>query len=591
MKQVTPNLSDIVTVRYVSQLSQMRRFRRYWGTEVINGVEVFTGKRYYYRNMDEEMEKLAKMLGIYTSLKAKQTGIRSAWLWLNPAKASDSSTDWDTTILVKNLNRALGKLRYGSVVVGPKPTRGGGFRSPPIITNVSNQPTLLAEIALNFQTYWDNGYSIFTNQEDGFMAIVLSYILRSNDIPHTTSNAVRLSTAYVRPPSESKVNYTTAVSKYAWRVNVQIPAFNITASTDIVSMIVNDLNSRDTLAAKTIGGIFDSASTLYNTNDGGINDSNNVYDGQVTNASALWLTIPTNTMTYDATTKRYDNRLTYEYYLKTSLFESTSLSREDQLKYLHSCIDTGYKKESKKWYDMLLMVVVIVAAAFFAGPAGAAAATAFTSGAIAATVMIAVSISVAALYISLASMALQLLGAPNVTAALGTFLRAVSPLVKIAGVISIVAALYTVVQEGAKRAAAEALKEGTEVGIRDIVSNVGKIVIEKVTGIPIVTDLQASHVIKMIDVSFGLIQKLDLRSIEKDTENYRKELASYKAAEEQNQTSDVVKDMLASYPNVLAKDESVYSGRYDRPYEWWSTPYHTGNIQATTVNALWLSES
>lgn len=589
MKTVTPDIKDILTTRFVSQLATLRKFKKYWGTTYVNGVEVFNERRYYYKTMDENMVKLAKMLGIYTDLSAKQEGVRSAWLYLNPAKAKDSSQNWDKVIMVDNLSRAMDGLREGTVVIGPS-IRKNKMTSPPINTPVSNQEGLIAEIKAEFMSYWNGGFPVFTDQEDGFKALLLTYLLRSTQIPYTITSVEKINGYLTKPPSSTHIDYIRSTSSPAWRLRISFEHTPITANTDIVNMMIADLSSRSRLASKIAGGIFDAASSAYDPLDGGANDDDELlYTAQPVATSAFWLSVPT-VQTVSKPGGGFRTVTTYKHYLKASILTNPTLKLEKKVEYLFDCLDSDYKKEKKKWHEYFAAVVIIVVATYFAGPAGGAAAASFTSGAVATVVLVAVTITVAAMYISIAMLAASMLGAPNVSAALGSFMKTVNPLVKVAGVIAVIAGIATIIKEGYKIAASKALEEGTKVTISEISVEIAKVALKQVIEMGPREELQTRHIIKSVDLAFGLYQKNEMRSLEKSTENYRKELQHEQSLLEQSQTSDILKEMQSTYPNILSKDNSVYADRYDKPYEWWSTPYHTGNIQATTVNALWISK-
>jgi hypothetical protein len=576
MKQVTPNLFDVARVRYIAQLSYERRFLRYWGTEIIDGEEVFKQRRYYYKTMDENMKKLALMLGMFDDISAKQRGVDSAWLYLNPAKADDSLVSINLAALADSLTTAMATVSKGSVIISAKP-KGGKFITPPITTPVSDQVGLKAEIVANYEDYWANGYPVFTDKSEGFAAIALLYLLKSDTVPYEIV-AVEETTISKTNVSGANQQFIRTSSGPAWRLRLEFDPITLSASTDIVQNIADDIAQRGNTTAKIVGSIFDTVEAEPQATE----------DIATTTTTSNWIT-----KTEPRTNRAGD---TYQkvvgHYLKTSVWKSSSLSREDKLTYVNSCIDTGFQKESAPWYVALVMIVIVVVAAYVAGPAGATAAASFT-GAAAAVVSIAVTISVAAMYISLAAMAAGMMGATHVTASLGRFLKNMAPLIRVAQVIALVAGIYKLVQESAKAAAANAIQAGgsaADVTIGDIVIEVGKQALESVTGIPLNSDIEIEHVTKMLNVSFGLYQDYQMADLQKTTKNYRTKMAELKEAREQNQTSDVVKDLMAAYGNPLSIDQSVYADIYDKPFESWATPYHTGNIQATTVSALWLSD-
>ena len=66
------------------------RFKKYWGTTVVDGVEVFNQRLQVWPGTDNKnVVKILKMFGAYNSIKsASFEGITSYYLWLNPGKAS-----------------------------------------------------------------------------------------------------------------------------------------------------------------------------------------------------------------------------------------------------------------------------------------------------------------------------------------------------------------------------------------------------------------------------------------------------------------------------------------------------------------------
>jgi hypothetical protein len=126
--------------------------------------------------------------------------------------------------------------------------------------------------------------------------------------------------------------------------------------------------------------------------------------------------------------------------------------------------------------------------------------------------------------------------------------------------------------------------------LSSIASNLASTALETVTGLTKLSSMTMSHIVKMLSFTFDIYKDMETRDLQRELKNYRTEIAALSESKEKSETSDIVKDLMASYPNPLAADWSYYAEIYDRPYEWWSTPYHTGNIQATTVSALWLNE-
>lgn len=579
MKTVTPNITDVLTTKFVAQQRAIRRFRRYWGTETVNGVEVLKGRQYFYPELSEDVKKLGKHLKILKDMEARQKGIRSSWLYLNPDKADDSITYWDKDILANNLNIAMNTLRRGSIVISSKLVRDM-FVSPPITDpsgNLTDEEKLahyITQIEADYSHYWSQDFPIFSNRDDPFQAIILSYLLRSSDVPYTITAVEKTVSNYTKPVRAGIDPKIISTNGPAWRLLISVDSFEFTRTTDIVNMIINDINQNKTITDKIIYNLFDSAGSAYRVEDGDPVDTDYVYETQPSTRSPHWYTykgVP---------------------YLRVSFFDDPSRTKEEKVKYLYSCIDNGYRKKKSSILETVVAFIVIAVITYFSWGTGAK--LAIGSATASAVVSVAISLSLAAMYINLAMVALTLLGAPNIAGAMGRMMQTVNPLVRIANIISLFAAIYSVVREGAKKATEKAVKEGAEevakASLKETLIEIAKVTTEQLTGLTAASNMQLEHIIKMTEITFGLYQKNELRSIAKELESYRTELAKLRELEEANQTTDIAKDMVASYPNLLAKDQSIYADRYDRPYEWWSTPYHTGNIQATTVSALWLSD-
>ena len=573
MKTVVPDIVDVVTTRYISQVGRLNKFKRFWGTETVNGIEVLKGRHVFYPSMSPETEKLGEFLGALSSMKAKPEGAKMVWLYLNASKADDSIIDLNKAVIVENLNRVFKDLVNATIAISPK-VSGNSFISPPVSAGVTNQPAIIAELIARYREYWENDFQITTNASEGYVAILLSYVLRSQDLAYTIKQVDKVVTSYTYHTPTGK-RKTLNGDKY--RIVVDVPKVEITGNTDIVDMMIADMTEYKYTTSKLIKTL------LFSANDPAAGDT--AHTPIPVSTSSFWV------------------KLNGRTYLRASFLSNTAISRENKIKYLYNLIDYDYRKKDFEWYEVAAAILVIAAITYFSAGAGTAAAAAFTSGAMVAVVTISVAITVASMYIALTALALNYLGAPNVSAAMGVFQRQIAPLVRIASVISTFAIIYRAVQVGLEKATAVAAQEAAErgvqegvrisvqVAIKEITIELTKVVITTLTGMPTTEKFQVQHALKAVDLAFGLYQKNELGKINRDIEWYRQEIAEQQQLAEASQVSDLVKDMMAAYPNPIAKDQSEYSGRYDKPYEWWSTEFHTGNIQATTVSALWLEDA
>lgn len=559
MKNVFPNITDTLTAKFVGEMAQMRKLKKYWGTEMVNGVEVFTRRKIYYPSMNESTEKFAKYIGAYKDLTGKQEGIREAWLKLDINSASDVVSSISSAVLVDNLNRALTNRESDTVkvTVGARPSKSSGVfeLQPNYMPDDETDPTvLISRFKSTFTRHWLDGFSITTDSEDPYLSALVLCALRNNPSALKVEKVIR-TIEYVNYPDAINGNIDEMHTAKAYSAHVDILIEDVNNNPAIVS-ILQQVLTEDTITSKAI------TSEIHNT------------------AKELG---------YKGASYTHKDHWVDGAYLKADFFETTSLKRKDAIKYFMSVVGSGYKKKKKKWYQTLLAVIVVVGAFFVAGPAGAAAAAAISSATVAAVVAIATIVTLASVYIALAAYAASKLGMINVATALGQFLRTIDPLTRIAGVVLVFTSIYTVVRQRLQQAAAEAVKEGAKKSILDAVIESVKGAIEQVTGVTKLSNMQLSHITKMTQFTFDIYKDWEMRNLEKELKNYRKELAELQETEEQVRTSDIIKDMMAAYPNVLSIDKSIYAEIYDRPYEWWSTPYHTGCMQANSVNALWLS--
>lgn len=586
MKTVVPNIVDVMRTKYVSQLGRLRKFKRMWGTTYIQGHEVFAPRHIYYPTMSEKTKALAKYLGVSSELSAKQNGVSSCWLYLNPDKAPDTNVNYDVEFLARNLSKSFQGGENITISIGPKVVHGG-LVIPPITTPDSNPTGLLQEIKSKYLTLWREGYQITTSADDAYSSVLLTYLLRSYDIPYEVTDVRSRIASYTYNPLGDPKRIITEASK-KWQITVNVPDIVINSGIDIVPIMASELDvarkqpNNSNTTTKFLAAVISGATSPFT-----VDEDSKEYESFPTTISGHWI----------------QNQGVW--YLKTSFLLNRTISLEDRIKYVFGVIDSDYKKKKLKWYEVALAVIVVIVVTWLSwgtGTTAAAAAVAAYGATAVAVVTIAVAITVASMYIALAAMALHYLGAPNVSAALGSFQRTIAPLVRVANIIALVAVIVRAVQTGIQAATDAAAKEAAEQGvqgaataslsavIKEVGINLVDIVTERFVGFTTTGSFQVLHALQVVNTAFGLYQRNELKKISDDIQNYRNELAKEKELEESSKVSDLVKDMMASYPNPLTKDHSEYANIYDRPYEWWSTEFHTGNMQANTVSALWLSK-
>jgi len=618
MKTVTPDIVDVLRTKYIAQRKAINMFTRLWGTTTVRGTEVFNLRKYYYKpsRYEEDTQKLAKFIGMSDSLEQDQEGIDSAWLWLNPANDTATDVTWETSYLVDNLNKAMLEYTYtpeddpndpnqvpyhsvqGTVVIMPKyykgaPVGGGSvasddpspnirYESPNFPVSDANQSLAIQYVIDHFHEYPENGYPVHTEENDPYKAAILLYALRSSEV-HVT--VLSVNKEYVGKPG------TDSYLGQAIKVSVRIPFYTFTSSTDMVGVMVNDLTS------------YTGVDPADKTKASAVMEVPVQYVKTLLSRSSRWLEDDTEVeSSNDPGTRKY-NSASYgisdywvtdgeDVYLKTSVVRDSALKSEEKVKLLYGLVDTDYKKKKvpawKKLVSFVLVIVAVVASFYTGGAAGAA----VGNGAWSAVVMGATVVTTATMYVSLMSAAFALGGAEQIGSSLAGFSKTLSPLSRVAGVILFVSAITNAIRENlakeaASRAASNAAEQTTMAVAGDMLKSGSLAALEMTTGATNLSKMSFDHTTKLMGTVLNQYQKAEIRDHEKTIAKYQKELDSIREAEEQNQVRDIVKEFALHYPNVLSASASEYSELYDRPYEWWSTKYHTGCIQANSVSGLW----
>lgn len=589
-----PNVTGIVTQEFIQSLNMLRRLRRYWGTTTVNGVEVFVERNYFYPSMTEEFTKFAKFTGIYKDLTAKQEGIKRAWLYLNPDNAPTLPEAVNLAHIAQNLQTALKRLMEiggsSTLTIGAKVERKNKANviTPVEFTNpVSDQVALIQEVQDKVLDLYADNYTIEVNDNDDpyITALVAYALVYPSGICTITSVSETLSylDEKILLPGGIATDRLSTYKSYV--VALQFNNTTIDELSPIAAAVRKAVTGKRNNVDKQI-------SLEIRSNTGA------VYRDLQSTPDDLWLTVSGDSYqigvpTYNSSSNTYETTYqtvtTYKHYLKASFFSDNSFDKKFRIKYFSDCIDTGYKKKKVKWYQKALALIFIVGAIILAAPTGGAS----TQSIWVVLAYLATVITVASLYIALTMYALHLLGERNIASAMGQFLKSVDPLVKIAGIYLIV---YTITQNAMEEAAKDELArqsagETAKTTLVDMTVNVVQATVEQVTGVVVNTNMTTQHWLKLLSFTFDVYTSWENRNLEKDIDDKRSELAKLQEAQVYAQTSDILKQLAISQPQLLSKDASIYAEKYDRPYEWWSTPYHTGNIQATTVNGLWLSKA
>ena len=390
------------------------RFKKYWGTTVVDGVEVFNQRLQVWPGTDNKnVVKILKMFGAYNSIKsASFEGITSYYLWLNPGKA-DGLVGITADIWVNKINALIPNGVDFSVVINytdvNDPMKFVGWTKEQISTYVeSNYASILS--SMNVECRGDT----VAQEAFGLYMPLDSDVNFKMDVTEATTTPI----AY-----GAVVN---GITTYRTGISVTYKVRQISPLQETDAMAVAILNETDINRVNKLKVALD----LYE-------------DASITNEIA-W--IRNNTGVTD--------ELWYKGYLRVAVTDSSYVSRNKFAEILATCIDTGYTKKKTKWWKKLLAIVVVVIAVVVSwGAAGAAAAIGTTAW-----------LGSFALYLGIS--VLVLTGIQYALAKNGDigFAQYLGRLVQIVGIVSMIASVASFVQnfakEAAKNAIMEALKEG-----------------------------------------------------------------------------------------------------------------------------------
>lgn len=615
MKKPQPDIGDTLRNQFIGNLKTVRGLLRLWGTQTVDGVEVFTPRQYYHKVEDRsaDFEKLFKFLGAYESVtEANNDGLRSAWMYFNKNNGTDLTVSHDSYI-AGNLNKmwwdpADGTMPEGltlttSVVIeGFSLNTANNTRIQEIINTSMPESVAIAAIQANFEELWgitnitqegvgvinkgsivDSVNSITTPDEDDltpddpWLSTVARYALRDSGIPCTIKKvSIGAIQRYNNPNTQDFA--TTYV------VDIEIP-YRVFASSDaIVNSIAADLTSVQSSIITNNITTTKAEIKAMDTND--IEDdvalvtrSYDLWENQITTGSALSDSLWFN---FGGT-----------WYLRAAPFRDPrafGLTYRELSNYVLGLLDSGYKKKKVPWYKKLIAVILVVVAFIIAFVPGA-------QGLSAVLLSIAEAIVIASLVLTLAILAFAVMGMAEWAAAFSEVSKWIEPLVMLATIVLIVTGLGEAI-EGIKTAAKDAaekagqeyveqslmdtLLEFAKGQVADLVDNIIKGALDVFSG-NLTTSAAMSFNTKLMQlVDIGL--NIRLESINAKNRDLKAEYD--KLVEESSRETDTLQGFARVYAKPATADWSIYASTFDLPYERGGGNLSLGNIQRTTKQAL-----
>lgn len=634
-----PDISKYLVGKWLNEINFTKRLKRSWGTTTVQGEEVFVNRRYFYPTsyQNDSFIKFAKLIGSYDSLKNPQTkGIVAAWLYFNPNKFDGSDvlddtiatylhdTFFDSTAgLLKNGESLRVSINITNSFSGIN-TISGGFRPVTLSTvnytnTIANQTALRQEIIDTYSSVWDS-YKITAGSEfkkvknnlvvgdiavgDPWVNTFARYILFSSDISYTIINVTKGLITYKIPQyitTEGGEEYVgdKTILGHTYVVTIDIPPFFISTNTDIVPLILADINNKT------------STKNPFITRNTILSRYEEPLDTEYDPESGSYYTVNRNPYNLDGLENTYwvkdGTGWSTKYYLKTSLLDDTSIPLKDRINIILGCLDTGFQQKESKWYEDLFVAIVFVVVFVVTYNAAIAAEVSVYAAAATAVVM-------ASFVLSMVSLVAYQTGNYGLANASSEMNKAIEPLVVVAQVVLLFTSISSLAKEGAKSLAsaelgsavsATAAAEGSiELVAAELQAEAATIletrftealiegITQKVTEMLSVkfTNVSLNHTIKMVNMVFDMYSKNNLAKL---AENVRTLQSEYDAQQEQLAESNSQNDLIQALSTLIYSpgdmDNSVYAQQFDLPYEHTGTPYHIGNICKTSVKALRLS--
>lgn len=611
MKRPQPDIGVILQQSFINNVGSIRKFKRLWGTTTVGGVEVLNHRQYYYPTSarSADFEKLFKFLGAYKAVtSASNKGISSAWLYINKNKGTDLGIDYHDFV-ADNLNQL-----WWDDADGPKPdnltltttivieglidtSRTTTVATTDLLDPSTPPEQLAQQIETNYETLWDTcvisqqGVGVinkgsFTDEvtkvvtpdeddlspNDPWLDVIARYALRDNGIPCTIKD---VEIGYGK--TEAGRIYPTYV------VTLEIPHHTFGPQAVLIEDIVRDLTADYTSRTRnklsypngyyTRQGILAMDSSDLETDPDLITRPYQLWENLATEANALYGNLWINSGgTWYLKAEPFDNPRAY------------GLTFKKLNSYVMPLLDSGYQKKKVPWWKKAIAIIIFVVAVIYALPSGG---TSLKAAAVATAILF------GALVLTLFTLVLAATGNHEWASAFMEASKMIEPLVIVATIITMTAAIQKAAEKAAAEAAKQAGKEAAEMTLMDtaeqLISTAVDNMIESI--IKGATDFMAGTVSNASMQFANTMIKLfmlpatlkieDLNSRNKDLKAEYEELAK-----EMNQEYDVLQGFMYIYAKPATADWSMFAAEFDQPYERGGGPLSLGNIQRTTKQAL-----
>ena len=394
------------------------RFKKYWGTTTLDGVEVFNKRMVVWPGTDsnKNVVKILKMFGMYANIKqAKFEGITNYYLWLNPAKMDDYSTI-SKDIIVNHLNAVIPNDEF--------------------------------QIVLNYTDVEDpKKFNGWTSEQVSTWFLANYATLRTGAYVECRGNTLVAEAVGYYVPLDVSGNFavrtvSATVTPIAYRTSAGLTAYHSGISVELAAKQISPLQEDDTIVDMMLNETDPNRKNKITTVFGLDADTDD-------DTAAAWLTSAARTGgIFRSITNRGSNKTNEIWYrgqLRTQILDSSYVDRDAFAGILASSMDTGYTKKKTKWWKKLLSIVIVVIAVVLSVPSGGLSMATLGT--------FAVNLGIAALVLTAVQFVVAKSGDTGWAQYLGKF-------VQVVGIASMIAGIGSFIQNTVAKLAQDTAKQG-----------------------------------------------------------------------------------------------------------------------------------
>ena len=533
---------------FVGSLKYKNRFKRYWGTEFIDGIEVLKKQFTVYPNSGSyNVQRLLKLLGARSSINsANFEGIESYYFFLNPSKSDTMSQENIDQALAAKINNYVGidgKVEsYLVFTIEQDPNYFKGFTRQQIIDYITSD--------------YDTNYNLLTGLASGEKIsdeTIGGYLLFDNGQHfNTTINKANVSAYKTFTRVESESGSVKYIPRFITQISLEISAIQKSTVLSTSNIVVHMIDEQKELNRTGLQMFLEST------------ENEIIQDGQQ--------------YSFRKVRKGKTDYIWYKGQFRVSFLEDKLFKTKDKLKILLSSVDTGYVKKKVKWYKKALGFVLIVVAVVIAVVTAGAGATLSTM-----LVAIGTAVGVATLVMVGIQSYWAKHGDPNAAGYMGRW-------VKIGGIISAAAGIAAVVTNIGRQAAVEAAKQAmieqgaTSVAAESATSLMTSSAIESFNasaGVTLSASNYANATINMLSSSFNTGWQSITSTALKVTNFTLKTISNMKLEAAQNEVNSLRDEYNKSQDEITAlTDKELHIGIEN--IKWYTSPLTIDNMRFDT---------